>query len=74
MFYNCNKLTELEPIKGWNTSNVTAMSSMFYYCTSLKNIDLSPWNTSAVLNMDSMFANCTSLESLDIIGWSTLWL
>jgi surface protein len=45
-----------------DTSNVKNMTSMFYYCTSLKEIP--QFDTSNVTNMNYMFNNCTSLEEI----------
>lgn len=45
-----------------DTSNVTNMSYMFYYCTSLKEVP--QLNTSNVTNMGSMFRYCELLENV----------
>ena len=37
MVYNCSALTSLD-LSGWNISNVTEMSDMFYDCKALKTI------------------------------------
>jgi len=64
LFQNNTNLKEL----GFtlNTSNVTDMTSMFYGCTNLKELDLSNFNTSNVTDMSGMFRSCSSLISLDI--------
>ena len=56
MFYDCRSLTNL------NTQNVTNMKSMFKYCHSLININLSNFNTQNVTNMKEMFLSCSSLN------------
>ena len=38
-------------LSGWDTSNVTNMSSMFYRCESLEMVNLSGWSTSNVTSM-----------------------
>ena len=58
-----NTCTDLIKI---NTSNVTDMSFMFYYCTNLTSLDLSNFDTSNVTTMNYMFDNCTNLKELDI--------
>ena len=63
LFSSSSNISELIKL---NTSNITDMYNMFYYCTSLQELDLSDWNTSNVTNMGAMFHNCTSLTSLDI--------
>lgn len=39
---------------------------MFYYCSGLTSIDLTPFDTSNVTNMSYMFQNCGGLTSLTI--------
>jgi len=52
-----------------DTSNVTDMGSMFYFCSGLISLDLSSFVTSNVTNMSSMFAGCIKLTSLDASSW-----
>jgi surface protein len=40
------------------------MSSLFYECSSLKNLDISNFNTINVTDMSNMFYECSSLEKL----------
>ena len=54
-----------------NTSNVTNMSYMFYYCSGLTSLDLSSWDTSNVTDMSNMFHGCSGLTSLDTSNWDT---
>jgi len=64
----------LETIKGLeylDTSEVTNMESMFDYCSSLKEIDVSGFNTSKVTNMIEMFQHCESLLDLNLSGFDT---
>jgi len=44
---------------------------MFYYCNSLKSIDLSSFKTWKVIYMDAMFYNCRSLKSIDLSNFDT---
>ena len=55
----------------FDTSQITDMSYMFVYCTSLTTLDVSGWDTSKVTNMYGMFYDCTSLTTLDMSGWDT---
>ena len=55
----------------FNTAKVTSMYSMFYYCSSLTNLDLSNFNTSNVTSMSDMFYFCSSLTSLDLSNFNT---
>lgn len=53
-------------LKNLNTSNVTAMPSMFRSCSSLTSLDLSNFDTGNVTNMNYMFEDCSSLTFLNI--------
>ena len=53
-------------LSGFDTSNVTDMSDMFYNCSGLTSLDLSPLDTSNVTSMGSMFEGCSGLTSLDL--------
>ena len=44
---------------------------MFYYCSSLKSIDLSSFNTTKVYNISCLFAGCCSLKSIDLSSFNT---
>ena len=48
-------------------NNLTNMAFMFYYCSSLNNINLSNFNTNNVTNMGCMFYGCKSLNKNNII-------
>ena len=53
-----------------DTSNVTAMSYMFYN-SNLESIDVSNWDTSNVKYMNGMFGRAKYLKSLDVSNWNT---
>ena len=55
----------------YDTSNVTDMSRMFYYCTELTNLDLSTWNVDNVINMSSIFNRCSKLTNINVSTWNT---
>ncbi len=58
MFASCSKLTSLD-LSGWDTSQVTRMSSMFSNCTALETITYGEkfiHNPSASVSV--MFTNC----------------
>ena len=60
-------LTKLETITGLeylNTANVTDMSKMFYYCSSLTSLDVTNFNTAEVTDMGNMFFGCSSLTTI----------
>ena len=54
-------------ISGWDVSNVTLMSFMFYECTKF-NSDISNWDVSNVIDMYGMFEECESFNQ-DISSW-----
>ena len=66
-----NRLEAIEGGQYFDTSDVTNMFAMFWYCQSLRSVDVSSWDTSRVTSMALMFNNCTNLEELDTSGWDT---
>ena len=53
-------------LSSFDTSNVTNMQYMFWYCSSLKYLDLSNFNTSKVTNVASMFYLCSSIVYINL--------
>ncbi len=71
-FYWMRNLQSITGMEYLNTSEVTNMDNMFFYCILLKSIDLSHFNTSKVTSMTSMFWACTNLQAIYVgNGWST---
>lgn len=70
-FSSCSSLKTVEGLANLNTEAVTDMNSMFYYCPSLKSLDLSTFNTANVTDMSQMFFSCDSLTSLNVSGFNT---
>jgi surface protein len=67
-------LFNLQSITGMvylNTSEVTDMAWMFFYCSNLTSLDLSHFNTSKVNSMYNMLGYCQSLTSLDLSSFNT---
>ena len=71
LFRSFDKLNEIENINLLDTSNVTNMSGMFYYCDKLTSLDVSNFDTSQVTNMSSMFYGCSGLTNLDVSNFDT---
>ena len=71
LFIDLQKVTSIEGLGYFDTSNVTNMSSMFSSAASLTNLDVSGFDTSNVTNMSSMFNSATSLTNLDVSGFDT---
>lgn len=44
---------------------------MFFWCSGLTSLDLTPLDTSNVTNMSEMFDNCSGLTSLDLTPLDT---
>ena len=70
-FNYCVALTSITGMENLNTENVTDMSSMFYCCHSLTDIDLDHFNTEKVENMSGMFMECKQLSTLDVSKFNT---
>ncbi|MDY6280869.1 MAG: BspA family leucine-rich repeat surface protein, partial [Roseburia faecis] len=79
---NCSYLfsdlqsVETIDLSNFDTSKVTDMSHMFYYCSNLTSLDVSHFDTSKVTDMNFMFgggyhAGCNFLTTLDVSGWDT---
>ena len=66
--YNLKTIKGLENL---DTSQVTNMSEMFYYCESLTDLDVSHFDTSRVTNMAWMFEFCVNLTNLDVSHFDT---
>ena len=65
-FFFCKKLTAIEGMSNLITDQLTDMSYMFCWCSSLTSIDVSNFNTANVTDMSYMFGVCSSLTSLDV--------
>lgn len=50
---------------------VTTTDHMFYYCDSLRTLDLSNFDTSNVTNMYYMFAQCAVMNNLNVSNFDT---
>lgn len=62
---------EIIDVSGWNMSNATDISFLFYHCTELKKIiGLSDWDVSKVACMKGMFRWCQRLQTVDVSKWN----
>ena len=64
-------ITSIEGIQYLNTSEVTDMRSMFSFCQSLENIDVSGFDTQKVTDMGYMFNECNALKAVDVSRFDT---
>ncbi len=71
VYYDTFTATTSMNLANLDTSRVTDMSGMFYYCRSLTSLDVSNFDTSKVTNMSNMFAVCQNLTSLDLSNFDT---
>ena len=55
----------------FDTSRVTTMERMFFYCVSLKSLDVSHFDTKQVISTSGMFSNCAKLKILDVSNFDT---
>ena len=70
MFHSCTNLVTAD-LTGFDTSNVTDMSSMFMGCSSLNSVTFGTVDTSSVEDMYRMFDFCTGIETLDLSTFDT---
>ena len=70
-FFNFTNLEEIKGLENLNTSEVTTMSYMFFYCKKLSQLVLSNFNTENVKDMSYMFTGCSSLTSLNLSSFNT---
>ncbi|EOS8010015.1 bacterial Ig-like domain-containing protein [Enterococcus hirae] len=73
-FSDCRVLNGVD-LSGWDTSNVTNMSNMFFEAfdqtENLIHLDLSSFDTSNVVDMSGMFSRCTKVKSIDLSSFDT---
>ena len=67
-FHGLRNLTSIEGLEHLRTDNVTDMSCMFQYCSSLTSLDVSNFKTENVTDMSAMFSGCTNLATLNLSG------
>jgi surface protein len=70
-FDSCTQLTEIEGLEYLNTSEMTFMDEMFFFCRHLNNVDLSHFETNKVTSMRAMFSGCSGLKSIDLSHFDT---
>lgn len=71
MFCECKNLEEITFGKNFTTINVKNMRGMFFYCSNLKNIDLSTFDTRNCEEMGYMFYRCENVDLLDVSKFDT---
>ena len=66
MFFELTNASKIEGLENLVTDEVTNMSSMFWACEILSDLDLTSFNTSNVTNMTAMFQYCYNMQTLDL--------
>ncbi len=70
-FYEMGNLERIDDGQFLNTSEMTNMAGMFFYCSKLSYIGAYNFDTSKATNMWAMFYGCSALEELDVSGFNT---
>ena len=70
-FSGLENLVSIDKMENLDTSKVSDMSRMFYFCSSLISLDVSTFDTSNVTDMSEMFSRCFALTSVDVTGFDT---
>ncbi len=70
-FSGMKNLLSISGLELVNTSEVTDMSNLFYYCQKLTSLDVTHFDTRQVTTMENMFGNCIGLTELDLTGFVT---
>ena len=71
MFADLEYVTSINFGNCINTSGVTDMSEMFYWCSALTSLNVNIFDTPSVTDMRCMFYNCSALTSLNLINFNT---
>lgn len=58
-------------LNGLDTSNMTTMAQMFYYCDNLRSLNVNNFNTNNVTNMRYMFYACANIINLNLSNFNT---
>lgn len=70
-FQNFTRLTTINNLQYFDTSNVRNMQYMFANCSNLTSLNVSTFNTSNVLIMAGMFEGCEKLTTLNLSNFNT---
>ena len=71
-FQNCSNCTFINAKKiNLSKLELPSISSMFLYCNSLEEVDVSEWDTSRCVGMAGVFAGCKKLKKIDVSKWNT---
>lgn len=65
MFDGCSRLQSLD-LSGWDVSNVSGFSFMFYCCSCLQSLSLSGWDVSDASGLTCIFDDCAFLSTVTL--------
>ena len=75
MFSECKNLTSIDlsnkELKNLESESDFNCSSMFFYCSSLKDVNLENFTLMKIEKMDYMFYKCKSLTKINLKGLKT---
>ena len=70
-FFCMPYLTSITGMQYLNTSEVTDMSAMFRYCSTLPTVDVTYFDTRNVTDMSFLFCCCDKLKTIDVSKFNT---
>lgn len=70
-FSSFSNLEEIQGMENLNTSEVTDMQEMFFWCSKITSLDLIHFDTGKVTSMYVMFDGCGLLTTLDLDTFNT---
>lgn len=63
-FSGCISLRAISGLTTWDITSLERLSSLFFNCKSLEEINICSWNTSKIKDMESMFGLCSNLKKI----------
>lgn len=63
-FSGCISLRAIKGLTTWDITSLERLSSLFFNCKSLEEINISTWNTSKIKDMENTFGLCSNLKKI----------
>lgn len=64
LFSGCISLRAIKGLTTWDITGLERLSSLFFNCKSLEEINICNWNTSKITDMENMFGLCSNLKKI----------
>lgn len=64
LFSGCISLKAIKGLTTWDITGLERLSSLFFNCKSLEEINISNWNTSKITDMENTFGLCSNLKKI----------